>query len=224
MYNDDDAVAKLDGYVISVVNAAALVGERTLVRIEKVGRSAAQASLVAQWMLVGFVHGVMNTDNTTISGETIDYGPCAFLDAYDPATVFSSIDEGGRYAYGNQPVVAEWDLARLAEAMLPLLADDEDAAIERAVASLGGFRPAYSAVWTAGMRAKLGLPADLDDAVAAPLVADLLGQDTDEGRVLHRTQHPCRSSVDEAPPPVTDRAVGVQPQAGHRDVAGALDR
>ena len=77
---------------------------------------AAQASLVAQWMLVGFVHGVMNTDNTTISGETIDYGPCAFLDAYDPATVFSSIDEGGRYAYGNQPVVVEWNLARLAEA------------------------------------------------------------------------------------------------------------
>ena len=83
---------------------------------------AAQASLVAQWMLVGFVHGVMNTDNMTISGETIDYGPCAFMDAFDPATVFSSIDHGGRYAYGNQPVVAEWNLARLAEALLPLLA------------------------------------------------------------------------------------------------------
>src|SRR5688500_155981 len=94
---------------------------------------AAQASLVAQWMLVGFVHGVMNTDNTTISGETIDYGPCAFLDAYDPATVFSSIDEGGRYAYGNQPVVMEWNLARLAEALLPLLADDEEQGIAVAV-------------------------------------------------------------------------------------------
>ena len=86
----------------------------------------AQASLVAQWMLVGFVHGVMNTDNMTISGETIDYGPCAFMEAFDPATVYSSIDAGGRYAYGNQPVVAEWNLARLAEALLPLLHDDQD--------------------------------------------------------------------------------------------------
>ncbi len=131
----------------------------------------AQASLVARWMLVGFVHGVMNTDNTTISGETIDYGPCAFLDAYDPATVFSSIDEGGRYAYGNQPVVMEWNLARLAEALLPLLADDEEQAIAVAVEALGAFRPQYSAAWTGGMRAKLGLPADAD---IAALVEDLL--------------------------------------------------
>ncbi len=86
--------------------------------------SSAQAALVAQWMLVGFVHGVMNTDNMTISGETIDYGPCAFMDAYDPATVFSSIDHGGRYAYGNQPAIAQWNLARFAETLLPLLADD----------------------------------------------------------------------------------------------------
>src|SRR5262249_56647491 len=86
----------------------------------------AQASLVAQWMLVGFVHGVMNTDNMTISGETIDYGPCAFMEAFDPATVYSSIDMGGRYAYGNQPVVAEWNLARLAEALLPLLHDNHE--------------------------------------------------------------------------------------------------
>ena len=89
----------------------------------------AQAALVAQWMLVGFIHGVMNTDNTTISGETIDYGPCAFLDAFDPTTVFSSIDEQGRYAYGNQPIVMEWNLARFAESLLPLLADDEDDAV-----------------------------------------------------------------------------------------------
>ena len=91
-------------------------------------------------MLVGFVHGVMNTDNMTISGETIDYGPCAFMEAYDPATVFSSIDHGGRYAYGNQPVVAEWNLARLAEALLPLFADDQDEAVALAMESLGGFR------------------------------------------------------------------------------------
>lgn len=135
---------------------------------------AAQASLVAQWMLVGFVHGVMNTDNMTISGETIDYGPCAFMEAYDPATVYSSIDAGGRYAYGNQPVVTEWNLARLAEALLPLLHDDQDEAIALAVESLGGFRRQYDAARSAGMRAKLGLPEDLDEAVASALVEELL--------------------------------------------------
>ncbi|MFN2523062.1 MAG: YdiU family protein [Mycobacteriales bacterium] len=123
---------------------------------------AAQASLLAQWMLVGFVHGVMNTDNTTISGETIDYGPCAFLDAYDPGTVFSSIDERGRYAYGNQPAVAQWNLARLAEALLPLLADDEEQAVALAVQALEEFGPRYTAAWTAGMQAKLGLTAPAD--------------------------------------------------------------
>ncbi|SDM64681.1 Uncharacterized conserved protein YdiU, UPF0061 family [Geodermatophilus siccatus] len=135
---------------------------------------AAQASLIARWMLVGFVHGVMNTDNTTISGETIDYGPCAFLDAFDPATVFSSIDTGGRYAYGNQPIVAEWNLARFAEALLPLLSDDQEQAVALAVAALERFRPQYNAAWSAGMRAKLGLPEGLDDAVATSLAEDLL--------------------------------------------------
>jgi uncharacterized protein YdiU (UPF0061 family) len=135
---------------------------------------AVQASLVAQWMLVGFVHGVMNTDNMTISGETIDYGPCAFMEAFDPATVYSSIDHGGRYAYGNQPLVAEWNLARLAEALLPLIDDDEERAVALAVASLGEFRPRYDAAWSAGMRAKLGLPEGLADAVATPLVDELL--------------------------------------------------
>ena len=134
----------------------------------------AQASLVAQWMLVGFVHGVMNTDNMTISGETIDYGPCAFLDAFDPTTVFSSIDEQGRYAFGNQPIVAEWNLARFAESILPLLADDESEGVEIATASLRTFRDRYSAAWSAGMRAKLGLASSVDDAVARPLVADLV--------------------------------------------------
>jgi uncharacterized protein YdiU (UPF0061 family) len=136
---------------------------------------AAQASLVARWMLLGFVHGVMNTDNMTISGETIDYGPCAFMDAFDPATVYSSIDEGGRYAYGNQPVVAEWNLARLAEALLPLLHHDPDEAVTLAVESLGAFRVHYSAAWSAGMRAKTGLPDDADEAVTAALVDDLIG-------------------------------------------------
>ncbi len=134
---------------------------------------AAQASLVAQWMLVGFVHGVMNTDNVLLSGETIDYGPCAFLDRFDAATVFSSIDEQGRYAYGNQPLLAEWDLARLAEALLPLFDADQDTAIALAVEALGRFRPAYNSAWNAGMKAKLGL-SDLPDDDVLPLVEDLV--------------------------------------------------
>ena len=137
---------------------------------------AAQANLLAGWMLVGFVHGVMNTDNMTISGETIDYGPCAFLDAFDPATVYSSIDTGGRYAYRNQPVVAEWNLARLAEALLPLLDADQDRAIGLATESLGGFRGKYSQAWSAGMRQKLGLPAGLEATVTQAMIDELLTQ------------------------------------------------
>ncbi|WP_328840994.1 protein adenylyltransferase SelO [Nakamurella leprariae] len=137
---------------------------------------AAQATLVARWMLLGFIHGVMNTDNMTISGETIDYGPCAFLDAFDPTTVYSSIDEGGRYQYRNQPVVAEWNLARFAETLLPLIDADQEAAVPRAVAVLETFRPRYSDAWSAGMQAKLGLPDGLDEAVAAALIDDLLVQ------------------------------------------------
>jgi uncharacterized protein YdiU (UPF0061 family) len=120
---------------------------------------AAQASLVAQWMLVGFVHGVMNTDNMTISGETIDYGPCAFMDAFNPAAVYSSIDVGGRYAYANQPVMAEWNLARLAEAMLPLFNEDQEQAVAPAVEVLGKFRGQYGGAWFEGMKTKLGLAA-----------------------------------------------------------------
>lgn len=135
---------------------------------------AAQASLVARWMLVGFVHGVMNTDNMTISGETIDYGPCAFMDAFDPAAVYSSVDESGRYAHRNQPVVAEWNLARLAESLLPLLHEDQEKAVQLAVESLDDFRRQYSAVWAAGMNAKLGFRQGLKDDVTWPLVEELL--------------------------------------------------
>ena len=117
----------------------------------------AQASLIARWMLVGFVHGVMNTDNMTISGETIDYGPCAFMDAYDPSTVFSSIDHGGRYAYGNQPLAAQWNLARLAETLLPLFDLETDSALAAATELLQSFGDRYGAHWASGMRAKLGL-------------------------------------------------------------------
>ncbi|BCW54799.1 MULTISPECIES: protein adenylyltransferase SelO [unclassified Arthrobacter] len=130
----------------------------------------AQADLVARWMLVGFVHGVMNTDNMTISGETIDYGPCAFMDVFNPAAVYSSIDVSGRYAYANQPVLAEWNLARLAEAMLPLIDGDQEKAVAPAVEVLGGFRGQYSQAWSGGMKAKLGLSGDADSDAASALV------------------------------------------------------
>ncbi|MDR5891191.1 YdiU family protein [Halomonas mongoliensis] len=130
-------------------------GERYLALLEAVaGR---QAALVAKWMGLGFIHGVMNTDNCAISGETIDYGPCAFMEAYSPTTVFSSIDEQGRYAYRNQPWLAQWNLARLAETLLPLIDADQERAIERATAVLEAFEPRYEAEWLAVFRAKLGL-------------------------------------------------------------------
>ncbi|MCK8645870.1 protein adenylyltransferase SelO [Mycobacterium colombiense] len=135
---------------------------------------AVQASLIARWMLIGFVHGVMNTDNTTISGETIDYGPCAFMEAYDPDTVFSSIDFWGRYAYGNQPAVAGWNLARFAETLLPLFSDNTEEAIALAEQSFGVFQTRYNVVWSSGMRAKLGLPGGVDVDVATVLVEELL--------------------------------------------------
>lgn len=170
---DVDLLRRLADHAIARHHPAAAEAERPhLALFEAV--VAAQAALVARWMLVGFVHGVMNTDNTTISGETIDYGPCAFLEAFDPATAYSSIDHDGRYAYGNQPLVAEWNLARLAEALLPLFADDQDEAIALAVEALGAFRRRYDLAWSTGMRTKLGLPDGLDDAVTAPLVEDLL--------------------------------------------------
>ena len=134
--------------------------------------AARQAALVAQWMLVGFVHGVMNTDNMALSGETIDYGPCAFIDAYDPGAVFSSIDAHGRYAYGNQPRIAQWNLTRLAEALLPVLHPVEKDAMECANRAIGGFGPAFEREWLAGMRRKLGL--FNEEADDSSLVAELL--------------------------------------------------
>jgi serine/tyrosine/threonine adenylyltransferase len=133
---------------------------------------ARQAALIARWQLVGFVHGVMNTDNMALSGETIDYGPCAFMDAYDPATVFSSIDEAGRYAYGNQPAIAQWNLARLAEAMLPLFDPDVDAAVAKATGVLEDFANLFEQHRLDGMRAKLGLFTREEDDAA--LAGDLL--------------------------------------------------
>ena len=132
-----------------------------------------QAVLVSRWLLVGFIHGVMNTDNMALSGETIDYGPCAFMDAYDPATVFSSIDRHGRYSYGNQPQIAQWNLARLAESLLSELHADRNAAVALAEETVGGFTEHFGRHWTGGLRAKLGLftPEDGDLALAKELLA-----------------------------------------------------
>lgn len=131
-----------------------------------------QALLIAQWQLVGFIHGVMNTDNMTVSGETIDYGPCAFMDTYDPATVFSSIDRQGRYAYKNQPYMAGWNLARFAETLLPLLSVDEEEAIKLAEAEVSKFFELFQNNWLTGMRAKLGL--FNEEAEDEPLIQGLL--------------------------------------------------
>ena len=131
-----------------------------------------QASLIAKWQLVGFIHGVMNTDNMAISGETIDYGPCAFMDAYNPDTVFSSIDREGRYAYKNQPQMAVWNLARFAETLLPLLHENEKTTVEIATAEIENFMPQYRSHWLTGMRAKLGLAGE--NPGDESLIADLL--------------------------------------------------
>ncbi|MDN4526390.1 protein adenylyltransferase SelO [Fictibacillus fluitans] len=131
-----------------------------------------QAALIAKWQMIGFIHGVMNTDNMTISGETIDYGPCAFMDTYNPATVFSSIDVQGRYAYGNQPPIAGWNITRFAEALLPLFHDNQEKAIELAQDVLSDYPLAFNIAWVKGMRCKLGLfnEEEADEA----LILDLL--------------------------------------------------
>jgi uncharacterized protein YdiU (UPF0061 family) len=132
----------------------------------------AQAELIAEWMLVGFIHGVMNTDNMSIAGETIDYGPCAFMDAYDPGAVFSAIDRQGRYAYSMQPAIGEWNLARLAECLLPLLSDDTDAAIAEAKQALDAYPLVFEQAYQGGLRRKIGLFTERDGD--AELVRDLL--------------------------------------------------
>ena len=132
----------------------------------------AQASLIAGWMNVGFIHGVMNTDNVTISGETIDYGPCAFMDRFDPATVFSSIDHSGRYAYANQPMIGQWNMARFAEAIAPLVDVDPETSVPLLVEVLTSFPERYDRYWAAGLRRKLGLSSERPDD--SELFVDLL--------------------------------------------------
>jgi uncharacterized protein YdiU (UPF0061 family) len=146
-----------------------------------------QAGLIAQWMHVGFIHGVMNTDNMSIAGETIDYGPCAFMDHYAHDQVYSSIDRYGRYAYNNQPNIGLWNLTRLAEALLPLLAEDSDAAIEAAQEALQAYAGLYRDYWLDGMRAKLGLqsPRDTDQALAGDLLERMAANRADFTLTFH---------------------------------------
>ncbi len=171
-----------------------------------------QAELIARWMLVGFVHGVMNTDNMTISGESIDYGPCAFVDRFDPAAVFSSIDHGGRYAYRNQPAIGQWNLARLAETLLPLIDDDSDRAVERATAVLADYVEIYEREWLAGMRAKLGLRTAQDDD--RQLAEELLG-------ALHHQQLDYTGSFRSLSGLLTDRAQPSVKRAGDAQLPDA---
>ena len=168
---DHDAVRALADYVIERHYPALAEAERPYrALLAEVARR--QGELIARWLLVGFIHGVMNTDNVSIAGETIDYGPCAFMDTYHPATVYSSIDMQGRYAYNQQPRIGHWNLAQLAETLLPLLADDEDAAVEAAREALDAYAPAFEATYHAGLRAKIGLAGERDGDL--DLVTDLL--------------------------------------------------
>ncbi len=169
---DEAAVERLTAYVIAR-HYPDLAGAETpaLALLAELARR--QARLIARWMGVGFIHGVMNTDNMTLSGETIDYGPCAFLDAYAAGTVFSSIDQTGRYAYGNQPAIGQWNLARLAETLLAQIDPEPERAVEGATEALGVYATEYEAAWLAGMRVKLGLvrAEEGDAALAIALLA-----------------------------------------------------
>jgi uncharacterized protein YdiU (UPF0061 family) len=153
---DMEAVERLSGYVIDRHFPEARASERPFLALLQIVVER-QALLVARWMHVGFIHGVMNTDNTALSGETIDFGPCAFMDSYDPATTFSAIDELERYAYGNQPTIAQWNLARFAETLLPLLDPNPERAVELANEAISAFSSRFQEHWLAGMRDKLGL-------------------------------------------------------------------
>jgi uncharacterized protein YdiU (UPF0061 family) len=198
--DDQDAVRLLADHAIARHDKQAATAENPY-RAFLDGVIRRQADLVAQWLLVGFIHGVMNTDNCSIAGETIDYGPCAFMDAYNRATVFSSIDHHGRYAYGNQPRIALWNLARLAECLLPLLGDDEAAANE----ALAAFAPRFQQSWFAGLRRKIGLATeqDGDDTLAQDLLR-LMEEDAADFTLTFR------ALCDAAAAPAGDKAARAQ--------------
>jgi serine/tyrosine/threonine adenylyltransferase len=195
---DNEAVRRLADYALArhYPDADSAAPYRALLD----GVIARQAELVARWVLVGFIHGVMNTDNMSVSGETIDYGPCAFMDAYDPATVFSSIDQGGRYAYGRQPAIAQWNLARLAECLLPLLADSEAAASEIANASLAKFPDLFGQHYLGGLRRKIGLATlqDGDEALCGSLLDCMATQRADFTQVFRTLSSAESDPVSEA--------------------------
>jgi len=171
---DTDAVRLLADYVIDRHYPQLKSADRPYLEL-LAAVTRRQASLIADWMRVGFIHGVMNTDNTTISGETIDFGPCAFMDVYDPATVFSSIDSYGRYAYGNQPAMAQWNMARFAETILTLIDSDTQRAVDAASAVVTSFREHFEACWIAGLRRKVGLvTSEEGDAALAGALLDLM--------------------------------------------------
>ena len=162
--DDREAVSQLLDYVITRHDPEARgAGVPALAVLEAVAQR--QAELIADWMSVSFIHGVMNTDNMAISGETIDYGPCAFMDSYDTNTVFSSIDHAGRYAYGNQPVIAQWNLARFAETLLPLIDSDHGKAVELATETVKGFMPVFDSRLLTRMRRKIGLASEQESDV-----------------------------------------------------------
>lgn len=162
VHNDQDGLKILADYVIQRHYPDVQAAENPYLALLQAVMQA-QAKLVSRWLQVGFIHGVMNTDNMSVSGETIDYGPCAFMDTYDPATVFSSIDRQGRYAYGNQGAITLWNLTRFAECLLPLLDKDIDRAVEKAEAALADFSAAFNGYWLAGMGGKIGLVAASGD-------------------------------------------------------------
>ncbi|MBX9456282.1 MAG: YdiU family protein [Rhizobium sp.] len=174
---DVEGLATLADYVIDrLYPALRETPDRYLALLK--GVADRQAELVARWMHVGFVHGVMNTDNSSISGETIDFGPCAFMDVYDPATVFSSIDQGGRYQYQNQPGIAQWNLARLAETLLPIIDGSTEEAVEKANQTVVDFASTFQTAWLAGLGRKIGLSDIRDqDGVLVQSLLDLMQQD-----------------------------------------------
>lgn len=190
---DTDGVRRLADHVIARHYPDATKADRPYHALLE-GVIARQAELVAHWLLIGFIHGVMNTDNTSISGETIDYGPCAFMDSYDPAMVFSSIDEQGRYAYANQPRIALWNLTRLAECLLPLLADEQDKAIAEAQALLGDFSEKFTAAYQSGLRQKIGLftARDGDEALVQDLLDAMAQHQADFTLVFRRLSDAAR--------------------------------
>jgi serine/tyrosine/threonine adenylyltransferase len=195
---DTEGVRQLADHVIDRHYPEAANDDRPYHALLK-GVVARQASLVARWLLVGFIHGVMNTDNTSISGETIDYGPCAFMDHYDPATVFSSIDEQGRYAYANQPRIALWNLTRLAECLLPLLSDVQDTAIAEAQAVLEGFAERFDGAYQGGLRSKLGLftARDGDPALAQELLDAMAKNQADFTLTFRRLSDAAQDPADD---------------------------